>query len=90
MWTISHLVAANDIGSGCVSVGRAVASNTRGLQFKFSHRQIFYWTLLFTVNCIEKIKIKKKKPGMAHFFKKTANDSQTNESPLEFHINYTI
>ena len=22
---------------------------------------------------------------MAHFFKKTANDSQTNESPLEFH-----
>ena len=27
---------------------------------------------------------------MAHFFKKTANDSQTNESPLEFHINYTI
>ena len=25
----------------------------------------------FTVNCIEKTKIKKKRPGMAHFFKKT-------------------
>ena len=24
----------------------------------------------FTVNCIEKTKIKKKRPGMAHFFKK--------------------
>ena len=27
-----------------------------------------YWT--FTVNCIEKMKIKKKRPGMAHFLKK--------------------
>ena len=28
----------------------------------------WYWT--FTVNCIEKKKIKKKRPGMANFFKK--------------------
>ena len=27
----------------------------------------------FTVNCIEKTKIKKKRPGMAHFFKKKLN-----------------
>ena len=27
-----------------------------------------YWT--FTVKCIEKMKIKKKRPGMVHFFKK--------------------
>ena len=28
---------------------------------------------LFPVNCIEKMKIKKKRPGMAHFFKKLPN-----------------
>ena len=27
------------LGSGCGSVGRAVASDTRGPQFEFSHRQ---------------------------------------------------
>ena len=27
------------LGSGCGSVGRAVASNTRGLRFETSHRQ---------------------------------------------------
>ena len=40
-------------GSGCGSVGRAVASDTRGLQFESSHRRNFYWTL-FTVNCVLK------------------------------------
>ena len=29
-----------------------------------------YIEQLFTINCIEKTKINKKKPGMAHFFKK--------------------
>ena len=57
-------------GSGCGSVGRAVASNTRGPWFKSSHWQTFisdiYW---FTVNCLEKTKIKKKRPGMAHLKK---------------------
>ena len=56
------------LGSGCDSVGRAVASDTRGLQFESSHRQILYY--LYTVNCIGKVKIKKERPGMAHFLKK--------------------
>ena len=32
-------------GSGCESVGRAVASNTRYLQFEYSHRQLYYYQL---------------------------------------------
>ena len=54
-------------GSVCGSVGRAVASDTRGPQFKSSHLQTFISDIyLFTVNCIEKTKIKKKRPGMAN------------------------
>ena len=57
-------------GSGCGSVGRAVASNTRGPRFESSHWQKFiYIEHLFTVNCIEKTKIKEKRPGMAHLKK---------------------
>ena len=42
-------------GSGCVSVGRAVASDTRGPRFESSHRQKFiYIKHLFTVNCVLK------------------------------------
>ena len=48
----------SNYGSGCGSVGRAVASDTRGPQFESSHRQNFINT--FTINCIEKTKIKKK------------------------------
>ena len=55
-------------GSGCGSVGKAVASNTRGLRYESSHQQKLYWTL-FTVSCQEKTKIKKKRPGMAHLKK---------------------
>ena len=33
------------LGSGCGSVGRPVASNTRGLRFKSSHRQKFIYIL---------------------------------------------
>ena len=50
-------------GSGGGSAGRAVTSNTRDPQFKSRHWQ----------NCklkIEKTKIKKKRPGMAHLLKK--------------------
>ena len=36
-------------GSGCVSVGRAVASNTRDPRFESSHRQDFT-LIIFTVN----------------------------------------
>ena len=55
-------------GGGCGSVGRAVASNSRGLWFESSHHKKLYWT--FSVNCIEKTKIKTKRPRMARFFKK--------------------
>ena len=61
------------LGSGCGSFGRAVASNTRGLQFESSHRHNFiyqYRTIVYCQLCIEKTKIKKKRPGMAHFFLK--------------------
>ena len=54
-------------GSGCGSVGRAVAFDTRGPRFDSSHRQNFI-EHLFIINCIEKMKINKKRPGMAHFF----------------------
>ena len=37
-----------------------------------------YWT--FSVNCIEKTKIKKKRPGMAHL--KKNGPMKTNESPV--------
>ena len=49
------------LGSGCGSVGRAVAADTRDPRFESSHRQN-----LSTINCIEKTKIKKKRPGMTH------------------------
>ena len=56
-------------GSGCCSVGRVVASDTRGQSFGSSHRQNFYIEYLYSVNCIEKTEIKKKRLGMAHFKK---------------------
>ena len=48
------------VGSGCGSVGRAVDSDTRGPRFDSSHQQNLYGTFgyLFTINCIEKTKIK--------------------------------
>ena len=60
------------MGSGCGSVGRVVASNSRGPQFESSHWQHFILNII--VNCIEKTKIKKQRPGMAHFFKKRVED----------------
>ena len=50
------------LGSGCGSVGRAVASDARGPRFKFSNQPTFIADIyLFTT------KIKKKRPGLAHF-----------------------
>ena len=46
-----------ELGSGCGTVGRAVDSDTRGLQFESSRQKNLYWTF---VKCIEKKKIKKK------------------------------
>ena len=58
-------------GSGCGSVGRAVAFDARGSRFESNYRQTFISdSYLFTVSCIEKTKIKKKRPGMAHLKKK--------------------
>ena len=51
-------------GSGCASVGRAVASDTRGLRFQSSHWRTFIH--IFIINYFEKTKIKKKRSGMEH------------------------
>ena len=62
-----------EVESGCGSVGRAVASDIRGPRFESSLRQTFIniEQLLYTVNCVlKRRKIEKKRPGMAHFFKK--------------------
>ena len=64
----ASFVSSITCGSGCGSVGRAVASDTRGPWFESNHPQTLYY--LYTVNCIEKIKIKKKRPWMAHFYMK--------------------
>ena len=55
----------------CGSVGRVVASNTRGPRFKSSHWQKFiYIEHLLTVNCILKKRKKSKRwPGTAHLKK---------------------
>ena len=58
-------------GSGCGSVGRAVASDTRGPRFESSH--IIYIEHSFSVNCIEKTKIKLKEAGNGPFFKKRSS-----------------
>ena len=57
------------VGSGCGSVGRAVACNTRCPRFDSSNWQNFI-EHLFIISCVEKTKINKKRPGMAHFFLK--------------------
>ena len=49
-------------GSGCGTVGRAVNSNTRDLQFESQYRQKFICQLYN----IEKTETKKKRPGKAH------------------------
>ena len=69
---LANFLVLNE-GSGCSSVGRVVAFDTRGPRFNSSHMQNFIGHLfvnLVIINCIEKTKINKKKPGMAHFFKK--------------------
>ena len=51
------------LGSGCGSVGRAVASDTRCPRFESSHRQKFINVKhLYTVNCVlKRPKIKRKR-----------------------------
>ena len=50
-WLFSPSTNYKAIGQWCGSVGRAVASNTRGPRFESRHRQIFI-EHLFTVNYI--------------------------------------
>ena len=65
---------------GCDSVGRAVASDTRGPRFESSHGQNFIHE--FIINCIEKTKIR---PGMAHL----KNQSDLNNGlPLYVRLNF--
>ena len=59
---------AKILGSGCGSVGSEVASDTRDPRFESSHRQTFI-EHLFSVNCVEKTKIKKKEAKNGPFFK---------------------
>ena len=49
----TYLLFNNDhrLGSGCGAVGRAVAYDTRGPGFEYSHRQLLF-EHLFTVNCL--------------------------------------
>ena len=54
------------MGSGCGLVGRAVASNTRGPWFEFSHRRFFYKKHLFTYCQLCCKDEKTKRPEMAH------------------------
>ena len=78
---------AHTKGSGCGSVGRVVASDTRGPQFESSHQQKFIniEQLLYTINCVlKRRKITKKRPGMAHFFKKKFVHTWTNERTISF------
>ena len=53
-------------GSGCGSVGRAVASNTRDPRFESRHRQSFIYQLY-----IRKDENKEKEAGNGPSFKKT-------------------
>ena len=62
-----RLVSMDKVGSGCGSVGRAVASDARGPQFESSHRQNIIHVL--TINCIENTKIKEKEAGNGPFKK---------------------
>ena len=61
------------MGSGCGSVGRAVAFDTRGPRFDSSHRQKFI-EHFFIINFIEKTKINKKEAGNGPLLKKEIVD----------------
>ena len=80
------------MGSGCDSVGRTVASDFRGPRFESSYRRNLY--LMLIVNCIEKKKITKKRPRMAHFFYRKklckAKFALTNIQIMEVTKNYLL
>ena len=55
------------LGSYCGSVGRVVASNSRGPLFEYSHWQTFIFNIYFQL--YSKDENEKKRPGLAHFLK---------------------
>ena len=56
----------DNLGSDCGSVGRAVASDTRGPLFESSHQQNFIMNLQ-CANCWKDENKEKRGRGMAHF-----------------------
>ena len=54
----------------CGLVGRAVASELKGLQFESSHRQTLYY--LHAVHFIKKMQINEKRPRIVHILRKEA------------------
>jgi len=53
--------------SGCGTVGRAVASKSRGPGFESSHRQLLLNIYLLLTDCRKDETKEKKRSGMAHF-----------------------
>ena len=76
----------NHLGSGCGTVGSTVTSNTRGPRFESSHRQLLLNNYLLFV---EKTKINKKGPGIAHFY--NMNKSRVpSPAKMNFFHNYSF
>ena len=73
----------NHVGQWCGSVGKAVASDTRGPWFESHHRQSLYW-ILNTVYCqlYWKDKYKEKGAGNGPFFIITMQNSANNYGSL--------
>ena len=73
------------MGSGCGSVGRAVAFDTRGPRFESSHRQKFInIEHLYTVNCVLKRRNKEKYAGNGPLKKLICSIDTTILSAIEF------
>ena len=56
-----------DWATGCDTVGRAVASDTRNPRFESCHRQNLYVHFQLFWNCLEKTTVNQKEAGNAHF-----------------------
>ena len=58
------------MGSGCGSVGRAVASVTRGPWFESSHPQTLIWTFICLLSIVLKRRNKEKEAGNGPYMKR--------------------
>ena len=75
------------MGCGCGSVGRAIASNFRVRGSNPVIGKILHRTL--TINCIEKTKIKKKRPVFAHFLQKQLGNWLEALDPILTKLSYS-